>query len=279
MSDGHTGYSLPSIADGSIPTASSSSGLRTQDAKRPCGPAALCVTGQDGGGVVPRTLYYDYAQEEEDFESEEDDSPKRNRRGRQVGAKAMTDISDSAAPPPRLRPRRLAGTTRPACTVVSTAGTSQTGAGGSGTAPASSSQTGAGGDKHHQDEYEMTNLGNAVLRRTLDQGSCPQLQAQWTVVNAPCPYESEAIAMVEEWKVESETALSAVAKALNSEGSVRIESPGCTRRLPLPRCKQIGQKIMLSTHRGMRSSRCNIFAPSTSSSRRLARHLTFAARR
>ena len=84
MSDGHTGRSLPSIADGSIKTMSASSGLASPDSKRPCGQMALYVGGQGVDSATRKMLLHSQDQdddEDEDYESD-GDSPKRSRRKR-----------------------------------------------------------------------------------------------------------------------------------------------------------------------------------------------------
>ncbi len=95
MSDGHTGFSLPSLVEDSVKTNSTSSGPSTQDAKRPCGPTALYV-GPGTERVAPRALFYNISQQDtEDEESE--DQPVRGRRRRSASTRRRADTGSSAA--------------------------------------------------------------------------------------------------------------------------------------------------------------------------------------
>jgi hypothetical protein len=147
MSDGHTGFSLPSLVEDSVKTNSTSSGPPTQERKRPCGPTALYV-GPGTENVAPRALFYNISQHDTEDEESEDQS-RRGRRRRSTSTRNRADPSSSAA-----AAAESSGSTR-AFSRPAAVSTGSTGAGGTASLP-------PGG-------LLVTSFGEAVLRGVAQQ--------------------------------------------------------------------------------------------------------------
>ncbi len=213
MSEGHTGFSLPSIADGSFQTMSASSGLVSPDSKRPCGQMVLHVGGQEMNSETRKTLFHSLDQDDQDDEEDEsdDDSPKRTRRKRSAKVNKvkapdvppqfeMTSFGDQVMRGVQEEEARRRS-------VYPSAGCGQTAAGAS----ASSGQTGAGAMALLPVSGPPVTFGNAeTVAAPGPVPSTPAPVARKHQQEGPCPYKAEAEAMMQKYNKEREVAARAM---------------------------------------------------------------------